>query len=176
MRLTNYDKNAFVRAVMNEVPKIDYQKQLDEVILLDSRLQLEPEVQVVHANPKTRMRLERRLHYAEGRGSNLGGTYIYGFTYSKYTASKEAGTKIIEIGTNADDQADTRATIEEKVRGMINACGTLKKAKELLPEELHKYLPAEREVKSTANVPLVVNLIGDLTALGFPKSAVNANA
>lgn len=131
MNLTKSDREAFVRAVMDDVPMVDYDEQVWELLSAAAiELMLEPE--------NTRS-LENHAVWKE----------------------------VEKLGEQADAQEKGREAMQRRLTATIGACRTLKQAQRMLPE-FEKYLPKERGVTGTTNLP-VANLVADLTALGWPK-------
>ena len=64
------------------------------------------------------------------------------------------------------DAEKARGDLYQKLKGVIEACTTLKKLKELLPE-FEAYFPTEAE--PTKNLPAVANLVTDMMQMGWPK-------
>lgn len=131
MNLTESDREAFVRAVMDDIPMVDYDEQVWE-LLSSAAIELMLE-------PKNTRSLEKHAVWKE----------------------------VEKLGEQADVQAKGREAMQRRLTAIIRACRTLKQAQRMLPE-FEKYLPKERGVTGTTNLP-VVNLVADLTALGWPK-------
>lgn len=63
MRLTKYLKEAFVRAAMDDVPKIDYQEKIISMIIAEAVRQLPPKVRAIYNDKSLRGFLEERSNY-----------------------------------------------------------------------------------------------------------------
>ena len=166
MRLTTFDRLAFVEAVLNDVPKVDY----------DARAKL-----VVEAHLKARVPpavLDAMESYREWFSPNhVNLPHELQDFCSYYTSRSVSYTQFTdplvlielrELASAAREQTATRRALKQKLTATIAACSTLKQARELLPE-FENYLPTDRKPKATANVPAVVNLVTDLKAAGWPK-------
>lgn len=166
MRLTKSDKEAFVRAVMDDVPMVDYAEETR------SRMK----AWGLGSLPEELRSLAKRFP------SYINTVYVNTPAYlpSVYIACdpdwKYSGFEIKcpalyaqlkELSMAAKEQEETCDALRRKITGLINECSTLKTAKQRLPE-FEKYLPAERGVTGTINLP-VSNVLAELTNLGWPK-------
>lgn len=164
MRLTATDKDAFVRAVMDDVPEIDYNEIARNKIAAKINELMPPMVkEAMNKHPEwlsTPAYTNTPFH--------LTGCYIFapsGFDIAKQ--HPELWAELIELGNANQKQNLARYELEMKVRGLIRTCSTLKTATERLPEFV-KYLPADRDASGTKNLP-VANLVSDLIDAGWPK-------
>lgn len=165
MNLNKYDRQAFVRAVMDDVPMINYdelaRKKAKETILSF----LPAEVQMVYK------------HYPDylntkyiGMPGSLDNFYMPAPDRRVIKdEAPEVWTELEELAAKKTEQGDKREALRMKLTAIIDSCRTLKQAKERLPE-FEKYLPAERGVTDTVNLP-VANLVAELNAAGWPKSS-----
>lgn len=162
MKLTTSDRDAFVRAVMNDVPAVDYDEKAREVVTAATVAKLPPKVREIWNDPKLRgflrcnqwQRLPRPLH-------DLNTLPVDGW---ETEAVKE---KLQDLATAKHKQEEEHDALQAKLRGIIKACSTLKQATERLPEFV-KYLPADRTSTGVVNLP-VANVVADLMAAGWPK-------
>lgn len=151
MRLSTYQKQAIVRAVMADVPVAD-----DEVIYQEAQAALvkamSPNVRKVYReNPKA-----------------LRTAYVSDI-FSRYRRDLIVGDADISKTLAPWHEAiEKRAEAERKLRSVVNGCSTLKQLKTALPE-FAKYMPTED--KPTANLPALANLAADFSRLGWPKEA-----
>lgn len=165
MRLTKSDKEAFVRAVMDDVPQIDY----DEIVRSK-----------VHAWALSVMPDEVRTAYLKYPeyietycvSTPRWCTSVYApvpaHVHDLATRAPELWEELIKLGEQKKEQTALHNSLEVKVTGLIETCSTLKRAKELLPEFV-KYLPADRDTNGVlANLP-VANTVTDLMLAGWPK-------
>lgn len=164
MRLTKIDKDAFVRAAMSAVPQIDYKEQAEKVLIADAVRQMPPELGALY---------EQHRHYfnhdsyycAFGDGNN--GAFYIPTPGHRHLASEQAKIEYTRLSNLAREQRAKLLDVQMQLDALIAPCTTLKRAKEVLPAELHKFLPAERDVK-TANVPaVVVDVVGAMKAVGW---------
>lgn len=163
MRLTKFDKTAFVRAVLDDVPYVDYSEQARKLAMKHLISLLPENVRTAyHANPEwirsNRVRLPNYLQ--DFYGPALG--YV---SYDSFP--DELKEQLAELSDAAKEQSNTRKTLEDKVTGLINSVTTLKAALKNFPE-FAKYFPADRDAADTVNLP-AANVIADLTNAGWPK-------
>lgn len=78
----------------------------------------------------------------------------------------------------AEDQYRVRRNMEHKLRELLAGVRTLKQAKIVLEPELHKYLPmdtyAMRNRADASGTALVLHVVSDLKAMGWPKDQAPA--
>ena len=79
----------------------------------------------------------------------------------------ELDVKVAAIAKKHIAQAEKRESLREGVRGIIEACSTLKQAQERLPEFVD-YLPLDRSNQAMANTPAIANVVGELVKAGWP--------
>ena len=164
MRLTKHDREVFVRTVMDDVPQVDYVEQARslfnkwaiEALPEDLRAAYEKHPDhFQHWYSHTPFGAMYSVMPADWKGHGFG------------TVSPEKFSQMKQLAEKRDVQERALAALKSKVIGLIESCATLKIAKERLPE-FEKYLPAERGVSTTANLP-VANTLADLCAAGWPK-------
>jgi hypothetical protein len=164
MKLSKSDRGAFVRAVMDDVPQIDYDKQVTDLVHTIMREQMPPKLRAVYDDKELRPFLYHGNYHNEVR---VAGVTRVNCCYP-VKLSDENKTHLIELATAYKQQEDQRDELRQKLEATILTCTTLKQAKERLPE-FERYLPADRDGIATANLPAVANLVGDLTKAGWPK-------
>lgn len=179
MRLNNSQRDAFVRAVMQDVPTVDYKEQLRTAIQ-DYLYNIAPaEVKVLYDNEKLRkyLTLGSVSVYREDVGftdmylvpygvdGNRWGRPDFRIDLSKAEENPALGV-IKSLVISKTEQRIAHANLENKLRQTIYSVTTLKQALELMPE-FAKYLP--EEVVATKQLPAVANLVADLNKAGWPK-------
>lgn len=163
MILTKYDKDAFVSAVLDDVPYVDYSEQARK-LAMKHLISLLPGIvqQAYKENPEwiisNRVRLPNYLQ--DFYGPALG--YV---SYDSFP--DELKEQLHTLSDAAKEQSNTRKTLEYKVTRLINSVTTLKAALKNFPE-FAKYFPADRDAADTVNLP-AANVIADLTNAGWPK-------
>lgn len=173
MRLTKADKDAFVAAVMDDVPKVDYGEKTRSLIKQWGLESLPEDLQPLAK--KYPSYFETRWVQAP---AHLPSVYVVCAPDWACGGMRDKApllyAQLVELSQEAKQQADVLDALRRKVTGMINTCSTLKAAKKLLPE-FEKYLPADRDVTGVVNLP-VANVLADLTNLGWPKGEQHATA
>ena len=183
MKLSKTHRAIFVDAVMADVPKEDYTTQIEDIVRKLWRNILKREglenIDAGRLNKET-----VRVNYFTHGVSNeavakipkdekswsytrqyVCTLFLHGLTEEDV---KEITTcnEITELLNKAAIQHNYRAALRSRISAVIDACSTLKQAKEALPE-FEKYLPAEpKEVDRS--LPVVGNLVAELTKAGWP--------
>lgn len=167
MKLTNYIRDAFIRAAMAEVPKVDYEDQALALITPEfkklfertfpglNREELVSQLWFKHRHYKTPGSLRNVMEYGPD-----------GYDYIQVHMPKLWG-ELEKLGEKHSAQAAARSSLESKLRGIVYGCTTRKALVEALPE-FEKYLPAE-EPKSMRSLPAIANVVADFTRAGWPK-------
>lgn len=150
MRLTNYLRDCFIRAVSNDLPEPtkptyeDIQKALYDNFATS--------VKVVYDNPATQNVLKTSWVYlGDGNGQTL------------ITASQNYEN--LPIYVEYQEACKKRQAAIGSLRSVANGRTTLKQLQEALPE-LVKYMADEKK-KPTPGLPVVANVYADLKALGL---------
>jgi len=161
MRLTKNMKTAFVRAVMDDVPQIDYYEQIRNAAK-DGALSLMPPT-VLHAYKK-------HPEFFETTGRHVGDAgYYYLPIPEKMKLPQTVFAEITRLYDLNAVQNLSRKDLKSKIEAAANACATLKALKDMLPE-FEKYMPAD-EPAACRTLPVVQNVVADFVKAGWPKSA-----
>lgn len=174
MRLTNSIKQAFVQAVLDDVPTTDYQELLRNLIMQDAIARLPESVRVI-AVDKKQAHFVTDHYYRISANKDDGYESYYGLSVyikmptSEYIESYAIQERKREYITAHLAQEKMLDELREKLRNAINAVSTVKKAKELMPE-FAKYLPVELEQSSNLPSTIFANLLNELVCAGFPKA------
>ena len=165
MKLTNTIRAAFVRAVMNDVPSVDYQPQADKLVndMLDADFQ-----KVAPGLSREALEASGWLsqHYVDTPGtlSNVRAV-APGHRCAKHNA--DVWAKLTEISVKKANQDLSRAQLQSKLTGCANSVTTRKALASLLPE-FEKYLPAD-DAAASRTLPVVQNVVADFVKAGWPK-------
>jgi hypothetical protein len=162
MRLTKSDKDAFVLAVVQDIPKIDYQEQVRALVYEDSIAQLPAKVQPIARDKALSHYLETGSYWR----TSFGSIRVFEARGTSFTLSKEVQAKVEKLCELHNEQEKRLDEARAKLRGAIEPCTTLKIALERLPE-FEQYLPKQQE--KTVYLPSIANLCADLSKLGWPK-------
>ena len=165
MKLTNSDRNAFIKAVMDDVPTIDYDEVCREKVKKWALARAPETIKAAYAEAPNY--LSHKYYYTPG---SLCGAYGIGDSdYSEISKiDPDFNNELRELASLKDAQIQKNRELEGQLRGVIFSCTTLKKAKELLPE-FEKYLPADRDSVVDRAMPVISNLVASLTEAGWPK-------
>ena len=158
MKLTNYLREAFVRAAMNDVPTVDYKEQMRSVI----NKKVERLQKIAGVTSIDHTRLSHQYICIDGASY-----VVAGLTASEITQIKDSPEvqKLIVLNTA---QKTKLAALRSKLEGVIKGCNTRKQAAEALPE-FDKYLPPE-DAKATSTLPALANVLSDFVKAGWPKN------
>jgi hypothetical protein len=166
MRLTNYHRDAFVAAVLNDTPATEA-KSLEELykkVAIEEALKATPaEVRKMWESNTLRPYV-RTCSYWSGFGK-IGSFYVPSSSDHNVTFTHEAKTRLNEIKSKIDAAYELRAELESKLRAVAMACTTRKALVAALPE-FEKYLPEEQKVGS--NLPALANVVSDFVKAGWP--------
>lgn len=148
MKLTRSDRAAFVHAVLQDVPAEDWRAQFDAV----TRDEVLP---LVVAHPHVAV-----VRHAWGGNANV--------FLKDCPETADVRAKLAAITEAQDAEYTARTALQRKLEAAIGACSTLAAAQKALPE-FEKYLPKDRTTTGATSLPVVANLVADLTKLGWPK-------
>jgi hypothetical protein len=167
MRLTNFLRDAFVRAAMADVPRIDYQQQAHD-----------------YARSVIKARFKEAfpdLDYEKAAQSGwFRDTYIslpYHINNISSPVSCGSGMlssdpvvwkKLEEFSALRQEEESKIDALRAKLHTVAASCTTRKQLLEALPE-FKEYLPAE-EAKAAKNLPAVANILSDFVKAGWPKN------
>jgi hypothetical protein len=161
-KLTRYQRDAFIRAVMKDIPEIDYLEQFRKAVQADAYATLPPVIKAVVDADLAEFLDD--FYYHHPGASCMSNVH---HNHYEYKPSADVAAQFDELHRQHSEQRDARRAIEGKLRSAIYSCNTLKQARELLPELAH-HLPVETTM--TAQVPQVAGLVADLTKAGWkPK-------
>lgn len=172
MRLTKYQREAFVRAVLNDVPKIDYESAVRKLVSDDNLAHLPEKVKAIASDPNLRQYVRTSWHHesiSTPMRLTVGAVIIEGHERD-WKPSPAAKQEIKAVMEKWAEQAWKLKELEGKVSRAIWSVTTIKQAKASLPE-FAKYLPEEPEKGKSPNLPapIIANLLADLSSVGWPK-------
>lgn len=166
MKLTNTIRDAFIRAAMDDVPKIAYDDQQRKLITDDAIAQLPPKVRAIYNDTNLRYYLNTNYAY------KFSSVNVPCVSSDKY-APKEITLKEYDRLQALKEAQETSLTVlRNKLRGCAYACSTRKALVTMLPE-FEKYLPAD-EVAACRTLPVVANVVADFVRAGWPKGSKKA--
>lgn len=165
MRLTNYIRDAFVEAAMQDVPKIDYNAQAEKIA--------KDEANRLFSTAFPDVDLNKVKGWFDGGTLGMPGGLqtIHFHARTEYYMLREKSPKVwerlVKISEQQKEQSTKMDALRIKLKGAANACTTTKQLRELLPE-FDKYLP-EEEAPSARSLPVVANIVADFAKAGWPK-------
>ncbi len=155
MRITKWDKQAIVKAIMADVPKIDKRKRRNEIQASIVKV-MSPEARKLYKNCPDALRTY-----------HMGGLIDDGNWMSREVIIGDVKEAVLnELKKPYEEEDKHFREVEYKLKASIEACTTLKQLNDRLPE-FKKYFPTEE--KPVANLPALANVIADLSKLGWPK-------
>jgi hypothetical protein len=166
MRLTNYHRDAFVAAVLQDTPSTEIKalQELYEKQAVEEALKLAPaEVRKMWKTNALRPYLKTARHYAGISGMNVIIVPSHNEYQDEFPADSKA--KLGEIKARIEKAKNLREELESKLMGVARACSTRKALATALPE-FEKYLPEEQKIGS--NLPALANVVSDFVKAGWP--------
>jgi hypothetical protein len=165
MRLTNNIRDAFVRAVMQDVPKIDFDEQARKLVLDDSAGQLPPKIKALVRSAETAPFVRTADYWTNM--TDLGIYRAYAATGDTYKPRAETLLKLKELNDAKRAQEATRSALRARLKSVALGASTRKALADALPE-FEKYLPAD-EPAAVRSLPVVANVVADFVKAGWPK-------
>jgi len=172
MRLNESIRSAFVNAVLNDTPKVDYVEQRRKIIQ-DHLFAIAPAAILRVYKDQDLRRFLRLDHvsYEGASGSRLSwglGKYwlVPDTSYTYKIEDKSILKQLHAIDEQETAQVNQRTELEKKLRATILAFNTVKQARDALPEFV-KYLPDEADPKCKT-LPAITDLVTDLVKAGWP--------
>ena len=154
-RINKWDKQAIVRAIMADVPKIDKKKR-KEKMQADIVKAMSPEARKLYKNCPEALRTY-----------HMGSLLDDGNWMSREIISGDVKEEVLNELKKPYEAEDKKfREVEYQLKGAIEACTTIKQLNDRLPE-FKKYFPTVE--KPTANLPALANVVADLSKLGWPK-------
>jgi hypothetical protein len=158
MKITKLQKEAIVRAIMNDVPKPDKSKRHAKV-QADLVKAMSPECRKLF-NKRPEIFLSHHTGDITYDGCSWGLRHVVIGDAPKGTLEKILEPYKIEDGEYHNAQINLKSA--------IMACTTLKALETTFPE-FKKYFPTETQ--PTKNLPALANVVADLSKLGWPKKS-----
>lgn len=162
MRLTNTIRDAFIRAVMQNVPSIDYDAQVTKLVQDDIRMQLPAKIREIADDADLRHYLNRETIYT---ASGLSNVTVYCNGTAKLSDAAKAEMAALTLKLRA--QSSTRDNLKSRLRACAYGVSTRKALAEMLPE-FERYLPAG-EPAAMRSLPVVANVVNEFKAAGWKE-------
>ena len=196
MNLNKTHKAKIVRAIMADIPQVNYASLICDYVQAEALELLPPEVLPLYHNEKLRRYLECADLMVNGsylgwigsiywpRATDDASRYCptINLTRRHYNNSHpltlklldKVHAKVVDYCEKAERQRKDRDSMEQKLETILAGIRTLKQAKTLLEPELHKYLPAEPakadQKAAQASTALVPYVVANLREMGWPKT------
>ena len=164
MRLTNYMRDAFITAAMQDVPMINYNEQAEKLAREHLKKRFEALFPGIDPNGPANSWLEKCSVSLPGSLQNI---YAVAPTYRVLETDLKIWPKLQEIAHKYSVQEKERLELRNKLKGVAYSCTTRKALADALPE-FEKYLP-EDEAKAIRSLPVVTNVVSDFVKAGWPK-------
>jgi len=149
-------KEQFVYDVLKSLPHVDFVEQA-RVLLCNDAIGLLPKELKTYTD-------YLETCYVSINGGNCMSVRVRN---NRYKPSDEIKEQVISLHEKHVEQKAKLKSAENELYALIKSCNSVKRAKEILPEKLHKFLPDEAQ-KVTSNTALVSeNLIKNLEQMGF---------
>lgn len=175
-KFTNYQRDAFVRAVLQDTPQIDYdtllRKRVQEIFVERS----DKKLQAIYKDEKLRPFLKSDwVNFSLATYFSCK-VYLAEEEFHFRNFSKEHQAELNDLLTKYKDQKTERSELEQKLRGVIYSYTSIKKAHECMPE-FTKYLPTySKDQPSKFHAPAINDLVTDLVKAGWPDKKEKKNA
>jgi len=173
MRLTHTMRDAFVRAAMHDVPKVDYDEQVQKFVREYVAVMFARDFPGIDMNVVMEKKWLNKTSLC--LPGNLKGPYLCApDNWRMLEADKKAWDKLTELSEKKNAQERTLSDLESKLRSVAYSCNTRAQLLEALPE-FEKYLPAD-DVKAIRTLPALANVVADFAKAGWPKDKKKAVA
>jgi 5'-deoxynucleotidase YfbR-like HD superfamily hydrolase len=155
MKLTKYQKQGIARAIINDIPRVDYNKRREELQDAVVKIMTAPIAKLYKTNPD-----------ALRRGYLDAGLVAERHDNSWIVIGDVPEKQVKTLAEKYRDENDARYAAKRQLERAIDGCNTLKQLMTTLPE-FEKYYPTEAQ--PTKNLPALANVVADLSRLGWPK-------
>ena len=167
MKLTNYIRDAFIHAAMQDVPTIHYGELIQKQVLHEALAALPASVAKLYKDKNTRSFLKLEYYYFGNIGTLI--------PCSHHQSGKDSSffdvVQINKLLGLDKEQSNKLHVLRSKLHAAAYGCSTRKQLLDLLPE-FEKYLPADEAKAMKINLPTVANIVGDFVKAGWPKNQV----
>ena len=171
MRLSTSMRLAFVRAVMDDVPFVDYDEQLRQLAqkTVDG-YRPAALVRALDLDPSIQDWLNRDYQFISKYSQSF---CLVGAKQSldRLNADKDFTLAAQNLRKQQQAQLEQRSALETKLKASAQACQTRAQLAKALPE-FQKYLPIE--AGNSKCLPALANLMSDFMAAGWPKQPASA--
>ena len=173
MRLTNNLREAFIRAVMDDLPLVDHKEEIRKLAYEDIVNQLPPAIAKIYNDKSTRDWIKTN-YCSYGSVSITVPSLCSGYTADKPKPTPEAQIKVNALKAANDAANSLVSELRTKLHGAAYGCTTRKQLAELLPE-FDSYLPDDDTKATKVNLPVAANIFSDFVKAGWPKTKKHLN-
>lgn len=169
IRLTKHMRETFVRAAMDDVPKIDYNSEAQALVTQYMKPLIPPAIAKILKDPALAPWIISPL-YATTPGYLSNFPVLHPNAKSSYylrNEHPELWAKLEELSEKSWKQSDKIQELKNKLTAAAESVTTRKALADLLPE-FEKYLPADT-VSTIKTLPAIANVVSDFTKAGWPK-------
>lgn len=167
MKLTNYIRDAFIKAAMDDVPSVDYDAQAQKLIQDDIHEQVPVEVKKLWKKYPEWFSNDVRSVETPGHLRNVQPLLWKPGYSNKPSPSPEVQAAVRDLAAKHEAQRIERNALRDRLHGIAYSVATHKALVELLPE-FKKYLPAD-EPQAARQLPAVAGVVADFVKAGWPK-------
>jgi len=164
MRLTNTIRDAFIAAVMQNVPSTDYKAEVDRLIRADVLAQLPPKVRAVAEDKDIRHHLNQCFIHPPG---GFGSVAVLAAEDTVITPTTRTILNLLWEKEIA--QREQRQKLEQRLRACAYGVSTRKALAEMLPE-FERFLPEDTPA-ANRSLPVVTGVVQEFIAAGFKVPA-----
>lgn len=161
MRLTNVIRDAFIRAVMDDAPSVDYSERIRDAVTAKAVRKLPPQIRALWDDTKLRPFLKTQYVHVYYEG------VVVPACEHQCNDEYENDKAIAALVDAAKAARKTRGDLELCLRAAAYSCTTRKALADTLPE-FEKYLPAD-ETKALRSLPVVASVVPAFVKAGWPK-------
>ena len=165
MKLTNYMRDAFVRAAMQDVPCLDYGEQIRKAMQAAALDAMPPKMRALLKDPAC----EAWVNTEWVSLPSISGHRVYcprDSNKGEYLAAADR-EHIAWLRQAEKQQLAKREDLERKLRNVAYSVNTRKALADALPEFV-KYLPPD-DSAAVKTLPAVANVVADFVKAGWPK-------
>lgn len=159
MKLTNYMRDAFIRAAMDDVPNIDHGEAIRDAGIKFAVAKLPPKVRALWNDKELRGYIK------------TDSAFVGQYTTVHYPGTSDIEQQVIDacepMVAAAKAQRETRDALQARLRSVAYACTTRKALLDALPE-FEKYLPQD-DAAVNRSMPVVSGVVTEFVKAGWPK-------
>jgi len=167
MRLTNLMRESFVRAVMADVPKKNFDDEIFKLAKEAVHYSMPNEILGIVSDNKLNIFLHKAW-YSLPDGCPSFHYFRPDEGLSLSVKAPMYWEKLIALGKEKLAHNRTISELESKITACAAACSTRKQLADMLPE-FQKYMPPD-EAKAAQQYPLVANVVAEFVKAGWPKN------